>query len=53
MLVGLVTVGTFGDLIGVQNAFVVSGAVITLLALALLLTPSVRNIEKEGNKNEA
>jgi DHA3 family macrolide efflux protein-like MFS transporter len=46
MLVGLVLVGTFAEIIGVNNAFIISGGIIILLAVIMVLTPSVRNIDK-------
>jgi DHA3 family macrolide efflux protein-like MFS transporter len=49
MLAGLAVVGTFGDIIGVENAFVVSGGIISLLAIALAFIPGVRRIEKESS----
>jgi DHA3 family macrolide efflux protein-like MFS transporter len=47
MLVGLVLVGTFAEIIGVNNAFRISGGIIILLAAIMILAPSVRNIERE------
>jgi DHA3 family macrolide efflux protein-like MFS transporter len=52
MLVGLVAVGAFGDMIGVDNAFVVSGIIITLLAIVIISIPSVRYIDKDRKASE-
>jgi DHA3 family macrolide efflux protein-like MFS transporter len=50
MLVGLVVVGIFGDIIGVNNTFVIAGGIVILIAVALVLIPSVRHIDK-GRQN--
>ena len=45
MLLGLVLTGVFADMTGFNVWFLISGGIITLLALMMILSPSVRNIE--------
>jgi DHA3 family macrolide efflux protein-like MFS transporter len=46
MLLGLVTTGLSADVVGVNIWFLVSGLVISLLAIVAVFTPSIRNIDK-------
>ena len=46
MLLGLVTTGLTADSVGVTVWFVVSGAVISLLAVIAIMNHNIRNIEK-------
>jgi len=47
MLLGLAVSGPLADIVGVNNWFLISGIIITALAAVTIMTPNVRNIEKE------
>ena len=46
MLLGLVTTGFSADVVGINVWFLISGLVISLLAVAAIMMPSIRHIDK-------
>ena len=46
MLLGLIISGVLADYVGVNVWFLISGLIITALAIIAFLTPSVRNVDK-------
>ena len=46
MLIGLALTGVLADITGINVWFLIAGVMTCLLAVAMMLTPSVRNVEK-------
>ena len=46
MLIGSAIIGALADVTGINIWFLFSGIIISILAIAMIMMPSVRNIEK-------